>query len=107
MNVGLSISKHSSQVSTVVHRVASLSSLLFSESFQVAGTLCWLEEIILCTIMADCVVETCNRTVVNAFHALLLTCMFSSLNIQSTYSYWLTLFVVKDHQRDGVLVLLN
>ena len=54
--------------------------------------------------MADCVVETCNRTVVNAFHALLLTCMFSSLNIQSTYSYWLTLFVVKDHLRDGVLV---
>ena len=69
----------------------SFSSFAALTSFQVAEMLFWLEQTMLCTI------RLCSGD--NSTMAFLLTCVQFT---ESTYSYWLKFFLVKDHLRDSV-----
>ena len=71
---------------------------IFSESFQVAEKLCWLEIFASpLSLPVDCVVSRDNRTVANASRS----CSQFTEIIQP-----LVEFFVKDHLRDGVPFLM-
>ena len=74
---------------------------IFSESFEVAETSCWLQKSKLCIIisLAD------NISVVETTELLQMLLTWVQFT-ESTYSYWLKI-LVKVHLMDGVLFLFD
>ena len=80
---------------------------IFSESFQVAETLCWLEKSnSASSSLADCVVDHRpgdNITVANASHS----CSPGYIQFTEITQLLVEFIVVKDHLSDGVFFLLD